>query len=74
MSANFTVSVYDMCGEFDSAAFGDDLDAAIARAIEWRDHYKGKVVEVCNLDCVDLGWPDGLTEDERERVYVEVQS
>ncbi len=68
MSANYCVFVYDRCGEHGYASFGDDFDAAIARAVEWTAHYKGLVVQACNLDCVDLGWPDGFTEDERERL------
>ena len=53
-SDRYVVNVYDCAGQFRETKCAE------------RARYRGKVVRVENLDRVDLGCADGLTEDERD--------
>jgi len=58
------MKLFDCAGEFSSTP-AEDIYRAIELAL---DAPKGKLVRVVNLDNVDLGCSDGLTEDERDAV------
>jgi hypothetical protein len=64
MSARYAMKLFDCAGEFSSTP-AEDIYHAIELAL---DAPKGKLVRVVNLDNVDLGCSDGLTEDERDAV------
>lgn len=60
----YTITVYDQAGEFGQAE-APTIRAAAAMAKTMKERYPRKVVQVANLDNVDLGCSDGLTDDER---------
>lgn len=63
----YVVKVFDQAGEYCEAVCLDF--AHLLKVVAYsRVRYPGKVVQACNLDNVDLGWADGLTDDEREAV------
>lgn len=60
----YTITVYDQAGEY-TYARAEALTAAAKVALNLRESFPRKVVQVTNEDQVDLDWPDGLTDDER---------
>lgn len=63
----YSVGVYDQAGEYSTTSCTDFAHLLAVYAL-MRRSYPGKVVQAFNLDNVDLGWHDGLTEDEREQL------
>lgn len=61
---NYVMKLFDCAGEFSSTQ-AEDIYHAIELAL---DAPKGKLAQVVNLDNVDLGCADGLTDDERDVV------
>lgn len=66
-TARYSVGVYDRAGEYSTTSCTDFAHLLQVVAI-MRKAYPDKIVQACNLDNVDLGWHDGLTEDERDAV------
>lgn len=63
----YKVGVYDCCGEFIDDRY-PTLAHAMRAAHRYNRDYPDKCVLIANLDNVDLGWSDGLTDEERERL------
>jgi hypothetical protein len=63
----YVATAADRCGEFYESP-ESDFRTAVAAAVVKQTKRPDAFVMVVNLDEVDLGRPDGLTEDEREEV------
>lgn len=67
MQTRYVAQAADRCGVFYESN-ESDFPAAVAAAVAKQSARPDACVMVLNLDNVDLGCGDGLTEDEREEV------
>jgi hypothetical protein len=67
MQPRYIAQAADRCGVFYESP-ESDFPTAVAAALDKQSARPDACVSVLNLDNVDLGCPDGLTEEERDDV------
>lgn len=73
MKRDLHITVTDRGGLYDERRV-DSIDAACAFVFATKRQHPEKSIHVDDLDrcdhCEDLGWFDGLSDDERERIWI----